>query len=97
MDKQAWKVSQEAQKAARTEVKNLRYLAAPVTRAELVAVVQENAGHITRSHAGLAVLVGMLEAKGVLEKGEWLSEVQRVMTGAPDGPPADPKKLVEVV
>lgn len=92
MDKEAWKASQDAQRAAKAEAKNLRYLAEPVSRAELVAVIQENAGHITRSHTGLAVLVGMLEAKGVLEKGEWLSEVQRVMTGAPE----PEKKLVEV-
>ena len=93
MDKQAWKASQEAQRAAKAKTKNLRYLAEPVSRAELVAVIQENAGHITRSHAGLAVLVGMLEQRGVLEKGEWLSEVQRALTGAP---PEPEKKLVEV-
>ncbi len=92
MDKDAWKASQEAQKAARTEVKNLRYLAEPVSRAELVAVIQENAGHISRSHAGLAVLVGLLETKGVLAKGEWLAEVQKALTGSAP----EPEKLVEV-
>lgn len=92
MDKSAWKASQDAQKAARTEVKNLKYLAQPVSRAELVAVIQENAGHITRSHTGLAILIGMLEQKGILEKGAWLAEVQRVVAGAPE----PEKKLVEV-
>ncbi len=93
MDKDAWKASQEAQRAARAEVKNLRYLSEPVSRAELVAVIQENAGHISRSHAGLAVLVGMLEAKGIFDKGEWLTEVQKALTGSA---PEPEKPLVEV-
>ncbi len=93
MDKLAWKVSQNAQRAARAEAKNLKYLAQPVSRAEFVAVIQENAGHISRSHAGLAILVDMLEQKGVIEKGEWLAEVQKALTGSA---PEPEKTLVEV-
>ena len=93
MDKGAWKASQEAQRAARQEIKNARYLSDPASRAEVIAVSQDASQQIARVIAGQAVLIELLEQAGVIERGAWMTKLKQVFEGAP---PEPEKTLVEV-